>query len=56
MTSKKGREIHLKKRPVGLPVDDDFKLVEVDVSEGRHGGISISGKHDVNYIDIRLYI
>jgi len=33
MTSKKSREIHLKKRPVGLPNDDDFELVEVDIPE-----------------------
>ncbi len=32
-----GHEIHLKQRPVGMPTEDDFQLVKVDVPELKDG-------------------
>ena len=33
-----GKEIHLKKRPVGFVTEDDFDLVEVEIPELRNEG------------------
>ena len=35
--SNKNREIHLKRRPVGMPVEDDFELVETAIPEPGPG-------------------
>ena len=41
MTTQTSREIHLKRRPVGLPCDDDFELVEVDVPPLQQGELIV---------------
>src|ERR1700760_4101736 len=37
----KSREIHLARRPKGVPVPDDFALVEVDTPDAGEGEIQV---------------
>jgi hypothetical protein len=38
---RRGREIHLARRPVGLPTPDDFRIVEVDVPDPGPGEVLV---------------
>ena len=41
MRRMKSREIRLKKRPSGMPTEDDFELVEVPISEPGEGEVLV---------------
>ena len=41
MTQTKSREIRLKNRPEGLPGENDFELVEVELPEPAEGEILV---------------
>ena len=41
MNPSKSREIHLKSRPVGMPVESDFELVEVTVPGPASGELLV---------------
>src|SRR5205814_638535 len=41
MSQTVSREIHLKRRPVGMPAEDDFELVEVPIPEPGAGEVLV---------------
>ena len=52
MTATRSREIHLKRRPVGLPTEDDFALVDVTLPEPSAGEVLVRN----HYLSVDPYM
>lgn len=52
MTAARSREIHLKRRPVGLPTEEDFALVEVTLPEPAAGEVLVRN----HYLSVDPYM
>lgn len=52
MTAVRSREIHLKRRPVGLPTEEDFALVEVTLPEPAAGEVLVRN----HYLSVDPYM
>ena len=52
MTATRSREIHLRRRPVGLPSEDDFALVEVTLPEPAAGEVLVRN----HYLSVDPYM